>query len=77
MLVSLPNGEAVRGEEVRRILIEPTVAPPRLEGQRFAVVLEFADGEKRVLATGLTRMDALDFARRCARALHESAGQGR
>ncbi|MCS6877708.1 MAG: hypothetical protein N2038_07625 [Geminicoccaceae bacterium] len=72
VLASLPNGEAVRAEEVRRILIEPAPAPPRLEGQRFSVVVEFAAGERRVIATGLARPEALDLARRCARALQEA-----
>ncbi|MCS6779757.1 MAG: hypothetical protein NZ555_08655 [Geminicoccaceae bacterium] len=76
-LCVLPNGEAVRAEEVQRILIEPSAAPPRLEGQRFAVVLAFADGARRRIATGLTRADATDLARRCARALGEPGGAAR
>lgn len=76
-LCVLPSGEAVRVEEVRRILIEPAAAPPRLEGQRFAVLLEFADGERRRLASGLTRADASDLARRCARSLAGGEGEGR
>lgn len=70
---SLPNGEAVRPGEVRRVRIEPAVAPPRLEGQRFKVVLELVDGERLAVATGLTRADAQDVARRCTRALDEAA----
>lgn len=70
---SLPNGEAVRPGEVRRVRIEPAVAPPRVEGQRFKVVLELVDGERLTVATGLTRADAQDVARRCTRALSEAA----
>lgn len=69
---SLPNGEAVRAGEVRRVRIEPAVAPPRLDGQRFKVVLELVDGERLTVATGLTRADAHDVARRCTRALDEA-----
>ena len=72
-LVVLPHGEAVRPEEVRRLLIEPAVVPPRLDGQRFRVVLELVDGEKRALATGLTQEEAADFVRRCARELASAA----
>lgn len=71
-LALLPSGEAVRAGEVRRILIEPATVPPRLDGQRFKVVLELAAGERRPVATGLLRPDALDLARRCARALNEA-----
>ncbi len=71
-LVLLPSGEAVRASEVRRILIAPAVAPPRLEGQRFRVILETVDGERRPLATGLSREDAQDLVRRCVRALPEA-----
>lgn len=74
-LAVLPNGEAVRPRDVRRVTIEPAVAPLRLEGQRFRVVLELVDGERRALATGLTRPDAQDLARRCARALNEAGGE--
>lgn len=72
-LAILPSGEAFRPEEVRCVLIEPTLVPPRLEGQRFRVVLELADGGRRPVATGLARADAQDLARRCARALNEAA----
>lgn len=69
----LPSGEAFRPEEVRRVSIEPALAPPWLEGQRFRVVLELVDGGRRPVATGLARADAQDLARRCARALDEAA----
>jgi hypothetical protein len=72
-LALLPSGEAIRPEEVRRILIEPAAAPPRLDGQRFRVVLELVDGGRRAVAGGLARADAQDLARRCARALNEAA----
>lgn len=72
-LAVLPSGEALRPEEVRRIAIEPAAAPPRLEGQRFRVVLELVEGERRVVASGLGRADAQDLVRRCARALAEAA----
>lgn len=72
-LAILPSGEAFRPEEVRRVLIEPALVPPRLDGQRFRVVLELADGGRRPVAGGLVRADAQDLARRCARALNEAA----
>lgn len=74
-LAILPTGEAVRPRDVRMVTIEPAVTPPRLEGQRFRIVLELSSGERRPLATGLTRADAQDLARRCAQALNE-VGRG-
>jgi hypothetical protein len=71
-LVLLPNGEAVRPDEVRRVLVEPAAALVQEEGERFEVCLLFADGERRVVTTGLTRPDATDLARRCARAVNEA-----
>jgi hypothetical protein len=72
LLALLPNGEAVRPDEVRRVLIEPAAALLQEEGERFEVRLLFADGERRVVATGLTRPDAADLARRCARAVNDA-----
>ena len=72
LLALLPNGEAVRPDEVRRVLIEPAAALLQEEGERFEVCLLFADGERRVVTTGLTRPDAADLARRCARALNDA-----
>ena len=72
LLALLPNGEAVRPDEVRRVLIEPAAALLQEEGERFEVCLLFADGERRVVTTGLTRPDATDLARRCARAVNEA-----
>ena len=71
-LALLPNGEAVRPDEVRRVLIEPAAALLQEQGERFAVVLVFADGERRAVATGLARADAADLSRRCARALNDA-----
>jgi hypothetical protein len=70
--VVLPNGEAVRPDEVRRVLIEPAAALLQEEGERFAVVVVLADGERRSVGTGLTRSDAADLARRCARAVNDA-----
>lgn len=74
-LVVLPNGEAVRAHEVRRVVIAPAAAPARLEGQRFRVVLELLDGTRLAVATGLARPDAQDLARRCARAVEGSGSR--
>ena len=72
-LAILPNGEAVRPEDVRACLIEPAPAPASLDGRRFRVVLVLATGERRVIGTGLARNDATDLSRRCARAVNEAA----
>ncbi len=71
-LAVLPNGEAVRPDEVRRVLIEPAAGLLQEEGERFQVRLLLADGEGRVMGSGLTRPDAADLARRCARAVNDA-----
>jgi hypothetical protein len=71
-LVLLPNGEAARPEEVRRVLIEPAPALLQEEGERFAVHVLLTDGERRVLGTCLTRSDAVDLSRRCVRAVNDA-----
>ena len=71
-LAVLPNGEAVRPDEVRRVLIEPAPALLQEEGERFDVRLLLTDGECRTLGSGLTRPDAADLARRCARAVNDA-----
>jgi hypothetical protein len=75
-LALLPNGEAVRPDEVRRVLVEPAPALLQEQGERFAVWLLFGDGERRAVATGLTRADATDLGRRCARAVNEALKGG-
>lgn len=72
-LAVLPNGEAVRPEEVRRVLIEPCAALVEDAGERFRVAVHLADGLRLVVATGLPRADAIDVARRCARAVNEAS----
>ena len=75
-LAILPNGEAVRPEEVSRVLIEPVAALVEEAGERFAVAVHLTDGTRRVVASGLSRPDAIDMGRRCARAINEAARQG-
>jgi len=71
-LALLPNGEAVRPDEVRRVLIEPAAALLQEEGERFAVLVVLADGERRAVGAGLTRADAAELGRRCARAVNDA-----
>ncbi|MFO1039525.1 MAG: hypothetical protein U1E45_21990 [Geminicoccaceae bacterium] len=73
LLALLPNGEAMRPDEVRRVLIEPAAAFADEAGERFAVIVDLLDGTQRVIGTGLPRPDAVDLARRCARAVNEAA----
>ncbi len=75
-LALLPNGEAVRPDEVRRVLVEPAPALLQEQGDRFAVWLLFVDGERRAVATGLARPDAVELGRRCARAVNEALKGG-
>ena len=75
-LALLPNGEAVRPDEVRRVLVEPAPALLQEQGERFAVWLLFVDGERRAVATGLARPDAVELGRRCARAVNEALKGG-
>lgn len=75
-LAILPNGEAVRPEEVSRVLIETAASLVEEAGERFAVAVHLGDGTRRVVATGLSRPDAVDMGRRCARAINEAARQG-
>jgi len=75
-LALLPNGEAVRPDEVRRVLVEPAPALLQEQGERFAVWLLFVDGERRPVATGLARPDAVELGRRCARAVNEALKGG-
>ena len=77
MLAVLPNGEAVLPAEVRRVLIEPAPALLQEEGERFAVWVLFADGERRPVGTGLTRHDAADLSRRCAKAVNDALKEAR
>jgi hypothetical protein len=71
-LAVLPNGEAVRPDEVRRVLIEPAASLLQEEGERFAVLVVLADGDRRAVGTGLTRPDAAELGRRCARAVNDA-----
>jgi hypothetical protein len=73
-LALLPNGEAVRPTEVRRILIEPAPGYIEEEGERFGVWLLLTDGERRLLGGGLSRADAADLSRRCVRAINQVSG---
>jgi hypothetical protein len=75
-LAILPNGEAVRPDDVRRILIETGPSLVEDAGQRFQVVIHLSDGISRVIATGLSRADAVDLSRRCARAVNDAMRQG-
>lgn len=75
-LAILPSGDAVRPDEVRRVLVEPAPALLQQEGERFAVWLLFADGERRAVAADLARADAVDLGRRCGRALNEALKGG-
>ena len=75
-LAVLPNGEAVRPDEVRRVVIDPAAALLHEQGERFAVHLVLGDGERRLVATGLSRPDAADMARRCARAVNDALKAG-
>lgn len=74
-LALLPNGEAVRPDEVRRVLIEEGPALVEEAGLRFRVVVCLIDGTRLVVASGLARADAADVSRRCARAVNESLGE--
>lgn len=71
LLAALPNGEAIRPHLVRAIRIEPAPALLEEAGERFCVVIELVDGERRIVATGLSRADAADMGRRCARAIND------
>ena len=75
-LAILPNGEAGRPDEVSRVLIE--VVPSLVEeaGERFAVAVHLTDGSRRIVASGVTRQDAADLGRRCARAINDAGRQG-
>lgn len=75
-LAILPNGEAVRPEEVSRVLIEAAASLVEEAGERFAVAVHLNDGTRRVVAANLSRPDAVDMGRRCARAINEAARQG-
>lgn len=75
-LALLPNGEAVRPDEVRRVLVEPAPALLQDQGERFAVWLVFGDGERRMVATGLPRAEAVDLGRRCGRAVNDALKGG-
>ena len=54
-LAILPNGEAVRPDEVSRVLIEAVASLVEEAGERFAVEVHLTDGSRRVVATGLSR----------------------
>jgi hypothetical protein len=71
-LALLPNGEAVRPDDVRRVLVEPAPALLQEQGERFAVWILFGDGERRAVATGLARAEAVDLGRRCGRAVNDA-----
>ena len=73
-LAILPNGEAVRPEEVRGVLIEAAASLVEEAGERFSVAVP-RDGTCRVVAANLSRPDAVDMSRRCARAINEAARQ--
>jgi hypothetical protein len=75
-LALLPNGEAVQPGDVQRILIEPFAGYIEEEGERFAVWLHLADGERRLLGSGLSRADATDLSRRSVRVINEALGDG-
>lgn len=75
-LAILPNGEAVRPEEVSRVLIEAAASLVEEAGERFSVAVHLHDGTCRVVAANLSRPDAVDMGRRCARAINEAARQG-
>ena len=75
-LAILPNGEAVRPDEVRRVLIEDAPSLVEDAGQRFRVTVHLSDGSQRIVASGLSRADAVDMSRRCARAINEAARHG-
>lgn len=74
-LALLPNGEAVRPDEVRRVLIEEGPALVEEAGSRFRVVVCLVDGARLIVASGLSRPDAVDISRRCARAVNEVQGE--
>lgn len=74
-LAILPNGEAVRPDEVRRVLIEEAAALVEDAGERFRVVVLLSDGTQLLIASGLSRADAVDLSRRCARAVNEGLGE--
>lgn len=71
-LALLPNGEAVRPEEVRRVSIDAAPGLVQFGGERFCVSVELEDGTRRGIATGLSRTEAADLGRRCARAVNEA-----
>lgn len=75
-LAILPNGEAVRPDEVSRVLIEAVPSLVEEAGERFAVAVHLLDGTSRVVASGVSRQDAADMGRRCARAINDAARQG-
>ncbi|MDX6750935.1 hypothetical protein SH611_14025 [Geminicoccaceae bacterium 1502E] len=75
-LALLPNGEAVRPEEVRRVSIDPAPSLLQLEEERFMVSVELADGSRRRIAAGLSRADAADLGRRCTRAINDALKTG-
>lgn len=74
-LAILPNGEAVRPDEVSRVLIEAVPSLVEEAGERFGVAVHLTDGSRRLVATGLSRADAADLGRRCARAINEAVRQ--
>lgn len=73
LLAVLPNGEAIRPHLVRAIRIDPAPALVEEVGERFCVVVELIDGERRIVATDLSRPDATDIGRRCARAINDGS----
>ena len=74
-LAILPNGEALRPDEVSRVLIEAVPSLVEETGERFCVAVHLSDGSRRVVGHGLSRADAADLGRRCARAINDAARQ--
>lgn len=75
-LAILPNGEAVRPDEVSRVLIEAVPSLVEEAGERFSVAVHLVDGTRLVVAPSMSRQDAADMGRRCARAINDAARQG-
>jgi hypothetical protein len=71
LLAVLPNGEAVRAQSVRAILIEELVGLHGQEEPRFKVVVELDDGGRRIVAVDQSAQDATDTARRTGRLVND------